>query len=539
MFTPLNDPGAPRPSHPFALTTQAAVRSTVASVATLLLTLSACDDRSAVTDPGVARVAASVGAVRTAGVPVPGQYIVTFTHGVRDVPGTARRMMAQAAATELFTYTAALHGFAARMSPQAAEALARNPNVAHVEPDALVQSADAEMAAPWNLDRLDQRTLPLDNSYGYAATGAGVSVYILDTGIRTTHAEFAGRASGAFTAINDGYGTSDCNGHGTHVAGIVGGARYGVAKAVRLLSVRVLDCAGGGAVSSVIAGIDWVTQHRVLPAVANLSFEGAPSSAMTSAVQASINSGVVYAVAAGNNAADACSYSPANTPEALTVGATWNGDGMSGYSNFGKCVDLFAPGSAIRSAAIVDDTSSVIKGGTSMAAPHVAGVAALFLSVNRSGTPASVASAIVAGATPNVLTAVPAGTPNLLLYSSITSAAPMPLPAPAPSPDSTIASPPPTQGPSTQPLDAPPVAAFTSSCPRGRCSFDGSASADDHGIVSYAWSFGDGTSAASSSSAVAVSHRYSVAGSYTVTLTVADTGGQQSSKSIVLTFRKL
>lgn len=214
-----------------------------------------------------------------------------------------------------------------------------------------------------------------------------MSVYILDTGIRTTHVEFGGRALGAFTAINDGNGTNDCGSHGTHVAGTVGGEQYGVAKRVTLYAVRVLDCNGTGSNSGIIAGIDWVTQNRRLPAVANMSMGGAKSSTVNSAVQNSIKSGVVFVVAAGNSAADACSYSPASTPEALTVGASSNSDGISGYSNIGSCIDLFAPGDAIRSAYNVDDTSSVLKGGTSMATPHVAGVAALYLSANPTATP--------------------------------------------------------------------------------------------------------------------------------------------------------
>jgi serine protease len=302
-----------------------------------------------------------------------------------------------------------------------------------------------------------------------------------------------------------------------------------VAKAVSLYAVRVLDCSGTGTNSGIIAGIDWVTSHRTLPAIANMSMSGSKSSTVNAAIQNSIKSGVVYTIAAGNNSSDACNYSPGSTPEALTVGSSWNGDGMSSFSNFGSCVDLFAPGEAVRSAFAVDDTSSIMNGGTSMAAPHVAGVAALYLSGHPTATPDQVVSAILGNATVGILTAVPAGTPNRLLYAGITSVTPPPPDTTTPPPDTTTTPP---------PSDASPTASFTASCPHGKCTFDASASTDDVGIASYAWSFGDGT-AASSTSLVRVGHTYTKAGTYTVTLNVTDTKGQKSSKSITLVFKKL
>ena len=470
---------------------------------------------------------------------IPGQYIVQFSDSIRDVPGLARRLVAQSGGTLGFTYTAAIKGFSAKLPSAAVTALQHNPNVLRVEADQVVQASGTESPADWGLDRIDQRTRPLDGSYSYAADGAGVSVYIIDTGIRTTHVEFGGRAFGAYTAINDGNGTNDCNGHGTHVAGTVGGRLYGVAKAVKLYAIRVLGCNGSGATSGVIAGIDWVTQNRVLPAVANMSMSGSFSSALNSAVQSSIKVGIVYAVAAGNNSADACNYSPASTPEALTVGSIWNADVMSSFSDYGSCVDLFAPGESIRSAWAVDDTSSILMGGTSMASPHVAGVAALYLSANPSASPATVGSAIVGGATPNVLSAVPAGTANLLLYSSLTGGATPPPDTTTTTqpPDTTTTAPPPPPPPPTT-VDQPPVASFTSSCPHGKCTLDASGSTDDHGIVSYSWSFGDG-STSTGSSLVKIQHTYTAAGTYTVTLTVTDTIGQQNSTSVVLKFKRL
>jgi serine protease len=362
-----------------------------------------------------------------------------------------------------------------------------------------------------------------------------VSVYIIDSGIRTTHVEFGGRASGAFSVVNDGNGTNDCNGHGTHVAGTVGGATYGVAKAVTLYAVRVLDCGGAGTASGLIAAIDWVTANRRLPAVANLSLATVKSSSVNAAIQGSIDAGVVYAVAAGNNGADACNYSPSSAPEVLTVGASGNTDGVQGFSNVGPCVDLFAPGQAIRSAYYVSDTSSMINAGTSMASPHVAGAAAVYLSAHPSATPAEVTSALIASATTNVLTSVPSGTANRLVYVDPSGAA-----APPPVDTSTSPPPPPVTNPAPAPVvDAPPTAVFSKNCSRGRCTFDASASSDDVGIASYAWSFGDGTNAAGGGALVKVSHTFASAGLYTVVLTVTDSAGNKTTKSLVVTLKKV
>jgi serine protease len=465
----------------------------------------------------------------------PDRYIITFADSVADAPGLARRIAARVGETPDFTYAHAIKGFAARIPAQALAGLARNPQIRRIEQDQVVAASGAQSGAIWNLDRLDQRTRPLDGTYSFATDGSGVNAYIIDSGIRASHQEFGGRAAGVFTVVSDGRGTSDCTGHGTHVAGTVGGTRYGVAKGVRLLGVRVFDCSGYASWSGVIAALDWITANRVLPAVANLSLEGPKSASVNAAIQAMIDAGVTTVVAAGNDAGDACGYTPASAPAALTVGSTWNFDGMSGFSNFGSCVDLFAPGEAIRSAYYVDDTSSVVKGGTSMASPHVAGVAALYLSANPTATPAQVSAAILGGATQNVLSDVPSGTPNLLLYSQLASG--------ASTPDTTtpppVTPPPADPAPQPAPIDLPPTARFTTNCAHGRCSFDGSGSTDDHGVTSYSWSFGDGSVGTSAGSLAKASHTYTVAGSYTVTLTVRDGQGQTGTASAVLKFKKL
>jgi subtilisin family serine protease len=315
-----------------------------------------------------------------------------------------------------FVYAAALRGFSARMSRTDAIALSRDPRVAFVEEDSTVEALVTQTGATWGLDRIDQRNRPLSGTYTYTSTGAGVNAYIIDTGIRTTHTQFGGRAVAAFTSINDGRGAQDCNGHGTHLAGTVGGSIHGVAKAVRLHAVRVLSCAGSGSTSGVIAGIDFVRTDAVRPAVVNMSLGGSPSPALDTAVTNAINAGLTFAVSAGASNSDAANFSPARVAAAITVGAATMTDARASFSNFGSVVDLFAPGSSITSAWHTSDTDTRTLSGTSMATAHVTGVAARYLQTNRTASPAAVRNAIVADATTGVLAGLPAGTPNRLLF---------------------------------------------------------------------------------------------------------------------------
>jgi subtilisin family serine protease len=478
-----------------------------------LFALAACDTETptAVSDtPDFAVVTSSSDAI-------PDRYIIRLSDNVPSAAAASEAMMRGVRGDVHFTYQNVFKGFAATLPGASLAAIQRNPLVASIEADGVVTKiATTQTGATWGLDRIDAE-LGLDGNYSYGATGAGVDAYILDTGILSSHTDFGSRVLSGYTSVSDGRGTEDCDGHGTHVAGTVGGTQWGVAKGVNLIPVRVLDCSGSGTWSGVIAGMDWVAANASGPSVANMSLGGGQNNSIDDAVAKMHNAGVTVVVAAGNSNADACGSSPAAAPEAITVGATTSSDERASYSNFGTCLDIFAPGSSITSAWYTGSTATNTISGTSMASPHVAGAAALWLETDPNMTPAQVANALTSSATEDRVsgadgrsgrgrnaTTVPS--PNLLLYVN-----------PAMS----------GGGGGGGGGNASPSASFTYSCNGLTCSFTGEGSDSDGTVASYAWSFG--------SSAQNASYTFPAYGTHTVTLTVTDNEGATGSQTQTVT----
>jgi subtilisin family serine protease len=361
--------------------------------------------------------------LRRSAQPIPNRYIVVLDPAAlrseeETSEGKAGRLASSFGGSVDKVFSHALKGFSAEMTPEAAAAMSNDPSVLFIEQDSYISVNATQNNAPWGLDRVDQRSVPLNNAYSYARTGSGVHVYVIDTGIRASHADFGGRASADYDSMYDGQNGNDCHGHGTHVAATIGGTNYGVAKGVSLHGVRVLGCNGIGTVSTAVEGIDWVTANHASPAIANMSMGAAASPLMDFAVQGSIDSGVTYVVAAGNAASDACQVSPARLPAAITVGASDSNDTRAAFSNFGSCVDLFAPGVGITSAWAWNDTASFTASGTSMASPHVAGAVALYLEDHTTSTPAQTTADLMGDATSGTMNPMGDGSPNLMLFTA-------------------------------------------------------------------------------------------------------------------------
>ncbi|MFI7292110.1 S8 family peptidase [Streptomyces anulatus] len=349
---------------------------------------------------------------------IPGSYIITLkeTAGLRASAAQGKKLIASYGGRIERTYTSALNGYAAQLSSTGAKRLAADPAVASVEQNQKVHSTATQTNAPWGLDRIDQPNLPLNGTFTYPdSAGVNTTVYVLDTGVRITHQDIVGRAYNGYDFVDNDNVAQDGNGHGTHVATTAAGTVYGVAKKAKIVAVRVLNNSGSGTTAGVIAGVDWITANHVASSVANVSLGGGPSTTLDNAVRRSIASGVTYSIAAGNSNAPASGFSPARVETALTVGATTRTDARATYSNHGPLVDLFAPGSDITAGWATSDTATYTGNGTSFAAPHVAGAAAVYLTNHPGSSPAAVGTALVNGATSNVLTGVGTGSPNKLL----------------------------------------------------------------------------------------------------------------------------
>ncbi len=449
--------------------------------------------------------AASEGTIRHADVAgaIEGRYIVALKGEASIQAGTQAQVQAQAESlaeayggTVDLVYSAAFRGFSLSATEAQAKRLTADPEVRYVEADGIAKATGTQQNPPsWGLDRIDGA---LDDGYTYPNEGQGVTAYVLDTGVDMDHPQFEGRATSGYDFIDDDPDASDCQGHGTHVAGTVGSRDYGVAKSVDIVSVRVLNCQGTGQWSQIIGGIDWVTQNASGPSIGNMSIGGGANSSVDNAVEGALDTGVQFAIAAGNASENACNTSPARVPGAITLGATTRSDSRASYSNYGSCLDLFAPGSNITSTR--NGGGSTQMSGTSMATPHTAGAAALYLSAHPDASPQQVRDAIVGAAESGVVGNPGSGSPNLLLnVNGLVDGEP---------------------GPDPEPEPGEPAAEFTAQCGwQAGCTFDAGQST---GGSSYAWDFGDGATGTGKT----VQHTYTGGGTFTVTLTVENEAGQ-------------
>jgi subtilisin family serine protease len=460
-----------------------------AVVAALVLAATACQDA---TSPRP--IASPPAEVNRAQSSAGNDYIIVFRSDEADPPGLANALVKAHGGQLKYVYGSAIKGFAVTDLPDAAvEALQRNPRIELVERDGIMTVDATQTPTPsWGIDRIDAAA-GLDLSYTYANTASNVTAYIIDTGINLGISDLSGRILSGADFV-DGGTPDDCHGHGTHVAGTVAGTAYGVAKEAKVVAVRVLNCQGSGSSSGVIAGIDWVIQNAVKPAVANMSLGGGLDAALNTAVANAVASGVTFAVAAGNSNANACNYSPSSAPSAITVGATTSTDAKASYSNYGNCVDIQAPGSSITSDWIGSATATNTISGTSMASPHVAGAAALVLGANPAFTPQQVRDALVNNATGGVVTGLASG-PNKLLYVGFLAGGPIDPPPPNDPPPSVVAS-------------------FTKTCNGFTCTFTSTSTGT---ITSTSWHFNDGKPDATGGQ---VSRTFAPRNNYTVTLTV-------------------
>lgn len=481
-------------------------RRSCASLLVLSIAAGACADAGAPAGPARLAPFIDVSGDITTQI-VPNEYIVILRDGARsDLNGAVAEVSAHGGKL-IARYDHVFRGYAARLTSDQLTMVRQNPEVLLVQPNGVVTISGTQAPAPsWGLDRIDQRNLPLDNSFTYANDGAGVHEYTIDTGILLTHNDFTGRVGNGFDAITSGGTANDCNGHGTHVTGTAAGTKYGIAKKATVHPVRVLDCGGSGTYAQVINGMNWVLANRIQPAVANMSLGGGKDVATNMAADSMVRKGnVALAVASGNDGANACNYSPASAPLPLTVNATNSNDARASFSNFGTCTDLFAPGVNITSDWIGSNNATNTISGTSMATPHVTGALALYRAANPGMTAEQIFTALLADATPNKVTNPGSNSPNKLLYIGNLGGGPPP------------------------PTNQPPVAAFTYSCsqnPNGtyRCDFDGSSSTDDHGVTGYLWQL-----AGKPDKTGATTNYRLDAGSYDVTLTVSDAGGLSNS----------